>query len=51
MSGGEASRTKFLTNIRFVPRSVAEKYDLDCPAYSGLDQVVELPVNDVEPQN
>ena len=37
-----------LMNARFVPPSVAEKYDLDLPAYSGLDQVVELPVSDRE---
>lgn len=37
-----------LTNARFVPPSVVEKYDLDLPAYSGLDQVVELPVSDRE---
>lgn len=39
------SRQK-LTNARFVPPSVAEKYDLDLPEYSGIDQVVELPVSD-----
>lgn len=39
---------KKLTNARFVPPSVAEKYDLGYPDYSGLDQVVELPVCDQE---
>lgn len=37
-----------LTNARFVPPSIAEKYDLDSPEYPGLDQVVELPVSDRE---
>lgn len=28
---------------RFVPPSVAEKYDLDLPKYAEVDQIVELP--------
>lgn len=27
---------------RFVPRSLADKFDFDIPAYPGVDQVVEL---------
>ena len=27
---------------RFIPRSVAEKYDLDIPDYPGVDQIVEI---------
>lgn len=37
-----------LTADRFVPPSIAEKYDLGVPEYPGLDQVVELPINDEE---
>lgn len=46
MLGVQAS--PYLIFARFVPPSVAEKYDLDTPEYPGLDQVVELPVNDPE---
>lgn len=28
--------------IRFIPRSVAEKYDLDIPDYHGVDQIAEV---------
>lgn len=27
---------------RFIPQSVAEKYDLDIPDYQGVDQIAEL---------
>jgi NAD(P)H-hydrate epimerase len=27
---------------RFVPRSIAQKYDFDLPEYPGIDQVVEV---------
>ena len=30
---------------RFLGSEVAEKYGLDVPAYQGLDQVVEVPVD------
>ncbi|MCJ1278154.1 hypothetical protein MMC21_005969 [Puttea exsequens] len=29
---------------RFLPKAVAEKYELDLPKYEGVDQVVEVPV-------
>lgn len=45
--GVEATWIK-LKNARFVPPSVADKYELDLPEYSGIDQVVELPVSDRE---
>ena len=28
--------------IRFIPQSVAEKYDLDIPDYQGVDQIAEV---------
>ena len=28
--------------IRFIPQSVAEKYDLDIPDYPGVDQIAEV---------
>lgn len=31
-----------LSKHRFVPPSVAEKYDLDLPEYTDVDQIVEL---------
>ena len=27
---------------RFIPQSVAEKYDLDIPDYQGVDQIAEI---------
>lgn len=27
---------------RFIPQSVAEKYDLDIPDYQGVDQIAEV---------
>lgn len=27
---------------RFIPQSVAEKYDLDIPDYHGVDQIAEV---------
>ena len=44
----DVNASPYLIFARFVPPSVAEKYDLDIPEYPGLDQVVELPVNDQE---
>lgn len=41
----DVEASPYLTFARFVPPSIAEKYDLDTPEYPGLDQVVELPVN------
>jgi len=31
---------------RFLSKAVAEKYGLDSPAYQGIDQIVEIPVQD-----
>ena len=28
--------------FRFIPQSVAEKYDLDIPDYPGVDQIAEV---------
>ena len=36
-------RESGLVGSRFVPPSVAKKYDLDLPEYPGADQIVELP--------
>lgn len=30
---------------RFLTKSIAEKYDLDCPEYPGIDQIIEVDVN------
>lgn len=30
---------------RFLPQSVADKYDLDIPKYEGVDQVVVVDVS------
>ena len=27
---------------RFIPQSIAEKYDLDIPDYKGVDQIAEV---------
>lgn len=27
---------------RFIPQSIAEKYDIDIPDYQGVDQIVEV---------
>lgn len=29
-------------SLRFLPPSVAEKYDLDMPKYEGVDQILEV---------
>ena len=29
-------------HLRFIPQSVAEKYDLDIPDYPGVDQIAEV---------
>ena len=29
-------------SARFIPQSVAEKYDLDIPDYQGVDQIAEV---------
>lgn len=31
-----------LTGCRFVSPDIAEKYDLELPAYEGVDQIVEV---------
>ncbi|KAF2423766.1 YjeF N-terminal domain-like protein [Tothia fuscella] len=31
---------------RFLSKAMAEKYDLDAPAYQGVDQIVEVPLQD-----
>ena len=38
------SRLSCITGLfdRFIPQSVAEKYDLDIPDYQGVDQIVEI---------
>ena len=33
---------------RFIPQSVAEKYDLDIPDYQGVDQIAEISGTDTE---
>lgn len=33
-----------LNVYRFLPPSVAEKYDLDLPDYKGVEQIVEVAV-------
>lgn len=30
---------------RFVPPSIAQKYDFELPQYEGIDQVVEVDAN------
>lgn len=30
---------------RFLTKEIADKYDLDLPEYSGIDQIVEVGVN------
>lgn len=35
------------SSARFVPQSVAEKYDLDIPDYQGVDQIVEISGGDM----
>ncbi|KAL8881600.1 MAG: hypothetical protein Q9192_007765, partial [Flavoplaca navasiana] len=37
---------KHFVGGRFLPPSVAEKYNLDIPEYTGVDQIVELPAGD-----
>lgn len=38
--------TRQLRSYSFLPPSVAEKYNLDIPEYTGVDQIVELPAGD-----
>ena len=33
---------------RFIPQSIAQKYDLDIPDYHGVDQIVEVSGNGTE---
>lgn len=36
------------SSYRFIPRSVAEQYDLDIPDYEGVDQIAEISGNGTE---
>lgn len=38
-------------SLRFLPPSVAEKYDLDMPKYEGVDQILEVGVGEQEPRS
>jgi NAD(P)H-hydrate epimerase len=31
---------------RFLSKAMAEKYGLDAPAYQGIDQIVEIPIQE-----
>lgn len=33
---------------RFLSKDVAERYKIDVPAYPGTDQILEVPVSEVE---
>jgi len=38
-------RGRHFVGGRFLTKSIAEKYDLDCPEYPGVEQIVEVAVN------
>ncbi|KAL9024268.1 MAG: hypothetical protein Q9196_006638, partial [Gyalolechia fulgens] len=42
---------KHFVGGRFLPPSVAEKYNLDMPEYEGVDQIVEIPAGQNAKQN
>jgi hypothetical protein len=42
MRVGEVTYSMF----RFLSKTMAEKYGLDSPPYQGVDQIVEIPVQD-----
>jgi NAD(P)H-hydrate epimerase len=41
-------RGRHFVGGRFLAQSVAEKYGIDVPQYEGVDQIVEVPVEETE---